>query len=101
MAAEPLSQHETEDRLGALPGWSLTDGRLARTYRLATHFGAAAMTVHIARIQEELNHHSELTLGYSTVALAVSTHDAGGAVTALDFALAARVEEIAPAHGAR
>ncbi|NEE55925.1 4a-hydroxytetrahydrobiopterin dehydratase, partial [Streptomyces sp. SID8455] len=54
----------------------------------------------IARIQEELNHHSDLTLGYNTVALSVHTHDAGGAVTEKDLELAARVAAAAPAHGA-
>lgn len=100
MAPEPLSQKETEDRLRELPGWSLEDGRITRMYRLGTHFAAAALVIHIARIQDELNHHSELTLGYNTVSVAVNTHDAGGAVTARDFELARRVEEIAPAHGA-
>ncbi|MEW1719969.1 4a-hydroxytetrahydrobiopterin dehydratase [Streptomyces sp. NPDC093109] len=99
--AEPLSQSETEDRLRSLPGWSVADGRLTRSYRLSSHFAATAMVVHIASIQEQLIHHSELTLGYSTIVLAVSTHDAGGALTALDFTLAERVEAIAPAHGAR
>ncbi|MFF5563706.1 4a-hydroxytetrahydrobiopterin dehydratase [Streptomyces sp. NPDC012623] len=100
MVAEPLSQHEAEERLRPLPGWSLENGRVTRTYRLGTHAAAAAMVVHIAQIQDELNHHSELTLGYSTLTLAVSTHDAGGAVTGLDIALAERVESIAGAHGA-
>ncbi|MFF3749020.1 4a-hydroxytetrahydrobiopterin dehydratase [Streptomyces sp. NPDC002018] len=100
MATRPLSQQETEARLRDLPGWSLTDRRLTRTFRLDSHFAAAALVVHIAGIQEELNHHSDLTLGYHSVVLAVHTHDAGGAVTAKDFALARRVEEIAPAHGA-
>ncbi|MFJ2171892.1 4a-hydroxytetrahydrobiopterin dehydratase [Streptomyces sp. NPDC087851] len=101
MATEPLSQDETENRLRELPGWILEDGRLTRTYRLPSHRAAAALVVHVAAVQDELNHHSDLTLGYDTVALAVHTHDAGGAVTAKDFTLAHRVEELAPAHGAR
>jgi 4a-hydroxytetrahydrobiopterin dehydratase len=35
------------------------------------------------------------------VVLAVNSHDAGGAVTRKDLALAARVEAIAAGHGAR
>ncbi|KUF14509.1 4a-hydroxytetrahydrobiopterin dehydratase [Streptomyces silvensis] len=121
MPAEPLSQKEIEDRLAELPGWSLTtDGtgtgaasgtaaagggaaspKLTRSYRLASHFAATAVVVHIAQVQEELNHHSELTLGYDTVSLAVSTHSAGGALTDLDFALARAVEALAAVHGAR
>ncbi|MEV8308622.1 4a-hydroxytetrahydrobiopterin dehydratase [Streptomyces flavidovirens] len=100
MATEPLSQKEIEDRLRELPGWSLDDNRIARTYRLGTHFAAAALVVHVAGIQDELDHHSDLTLGYHTVALTVNTHSAGGAVTDLDFELARRVEDIAPGHGA-
>ncbi|WP_030560924.1 4a-hydroxytetrahydrobiopterin dehydratase [Streptomyces aureocirculatus] len=125
MPGEPLSQKEIEDRLAELPGWTLTtdgtggtgtaDGtgtgtaaaaggaaapKLTRTYRLASHFAATAVVVHIAQVQEELQHHSELTLGYDTVRLAVSTHSAGGALTDLDFALAGAVEVLAAGHGA-
>ncbi|MFF8971095.1 4a-hydroxytetrahydrobiopterin dehydratase [Streptomyces sp. NPDC014995] len=100
MAVAPLSQKEIEDRLAELPGWSLDADRLTRSYRLASHFAATALVIHVAQVQEELNHHSELTLGYTTVSLAVNTHSVGGAVTELDFELARRVEELAPGHGA-
>ncbi|MFD9031144.1 4a-hydroxytetrahydrobiopterin dehydratase [Streptomyces sp. NPDC059567] len=100
MPTEPLSQKEIEDRLRELPGWSLTEDRITRTYRLGDHFAATAMVVHVAQIQQELDHHSDLTLGYNTVAVSVNTHSAGPAVTEKDFELAARVETIAPAHGA-
>lgn len=100
MSAEPLSPTEIDRRLESLPGWALEGDRITRTFRLPSHFAAAALTVHIARIQDELNHHSDLTLGYNTVALTVHTHDAGGAITEKDFALAARLAAAAPAHGA-
>jgi 4a-hydroxytetrahydrobiopterin dehydratase len=100
MPVEPLSQKEIEDRLAELPGWSLDGDRLARSYRLGSHFAATAMVVHIAQVQEELDHHSDLTLGYNTVSLTVNTHSAGGAVTEKDFELARRVEALAPGHGA-
>lgn len=100
MTPEPLSQKEIEDRLAELPGWSLDGGRIGRSYRLGSHFAATALVVHIAQTQEELGHHSDLTLGYNTVALRVHTHSAGGALTDLDFELARRVEALAPGHGA-
>ncbi|MFD3836486.1 4a-hydroxytetrahydrobiopterin dehydratase [Streptomyces sp. NPDC058642] len=101
MPLEPLSQKDIEDRLVELPGWSLDGDRLARSYRLSSHFAATAMVVHVARVQEELDHHSDLTLGYNTVSLTVNTHSVGGAVTEKDFELAQRVEALAPGHGAR
>ncbi len=100
MPSEPLSQKEIEDRLRELPGWAFEDDRIIRTYRLGTHFAASALVAHIASVQDELNHHSDLTLGYDTVRVSVNSHDAGGAVTETDFALAERVESLAPAHGA-
>lgn len=96
----PLSPKEIEDRLADLPGWSLDGGRLTRSYRLGSHFAATAMVVHVAQVQEELDHHSDLTLGYNTVSVAVQTHSVGGAVTAKDIELAHRVEDLAPGHGA-
>ncbi|MDN3021970.1 4a-hydroxytetrahydrobiopterin dehydratase [Streptomyces sp. S.PB5] len=101
MPVEPLSQKEIEDRLAELPGWSLDGDRLARSYRLASHFAATAMVVHIAQVQERLDHHSDLTLGYDTVSLTVNTHSVGGAVTEKDFELAQQVEALAPGHGAQ
>ncbi|MFF9804347.1 4a-hydroxytetrahydrobiopterin dehydratase [Streptomyces coeruleorubidus] len=100
MPVEPLSQKEVEDRLAELPGWSFDGDRLTRSYRLGSHFAATAMVVHIAQVQEELDHHSDLTLGYNSVSLSVHTHSAGGAVTVKDFELARRVEDLAPGHGA-
>ncbi|MGC9495718.1 4a-hydroxytetrahydrobiopterin dehydratase [Streptomyces sp. WG7] len=100
MPVGPLSQKEIEERLAELPGWSLDAGRLTRSYRLGSHFAATAMVVHIAQVQEELDHHSDLTLGYDTVSLAVHTHSAGGAVTEKDVELARRVEDLAAGHGA-
>ncbi|MGW2641594.1 4a-hydroxytetrahydrobiopterin dehydratase [Streptomyces sp. NPDC001348] len=100
MAVEPLSQKEIEDRLAELPGWTLDGDRIARSYRLGSHFAATAMVVHIAQVQDELDHHSDLTLGYDTVSLTVNTHSAGGVVTGKDFELARRVEDLAAGHGA-
>ncbi|MBZ6226176.1 4a-hydroxytetrahydrobiopterin dehydratase [Streptomyces olivaceus] len=100
MPVAPLSRQEIDERLAGLSGWSLDAGRLTRSYRLASHFAATAMVVHVAQVQEELDHHSDLTLGYNTVSLAVQTHSAGGAVTEKDIELARRVEDLAPGHGA-
>ncbi|MFE7235789.1 4a-hydroxytetrahydrobiopterin dehydratase [Streptomyces sp. NPDC002405] len=100
MPVAPLSPKEIEDRLAELPGWSVDGDRLTRSFRLGSHFAATAMVVHIAQVQEELNHHSDLNLGYNTVSLSVNTHSAGGAVTEKDFELARRVQDLAPGHGA-
>lgn len=101
MAAEPLAPQEITDRLAGLPGWEQTGDRLTRTYAFGGHPPAAAMVVHVAQIQEELNHHADLTLGYNRLTVSVNTHSAGGKITELDIALARRIEEIAAGHGAQ
>jgi 4a-hydroxytetrahydrobiopterin dehydratase len=99
--AEPLTRAEIEARLGELPGWELSeDGTaLRRVYRL-DHLPAAILLLHIAGIQAELNHHSDLTLGYDSLAVSLTTHAAGARLTAKDFDLAARIAAAAEAHQA-
>lgn len=100
MAPQPLTPEETEQALAGLPHWTTDGDSLSRSYSLSGHLPAAAMAVHVAAIQEELDHHSELTLGYNSLSVTVSTHSVGGRITELDVALARRIEQIAPGHGA-
>ncbi|WUH93811.1 4a-hydroxytetrahydrobiopterin dehydratase [Streptomyces sp. NBC_00433] len=100
--AEPLSADEIGERLAALESWTVDEGgrTLQRTYRL-DHLAAAILAVHIAKIQAELDHHSDLTLGYDTLRVEITTHAAGGRLTEKDFGLADRIAAVAPGHGAR
>ncbi|HEX5565936.1 MAG TPA: 4a-hydroxytetrahydrobiopterin dehydratase [Streptomyces sp.] len=100
MAPRPLTPEETDAALAELSGWSVEDDLLKRSYSFPGHLPALAMVVHVAQIQEELDHHADLLLGYNTVGVSVNTHSVGGKVTGLDVRLARRIEEIAPAHGA-
>lgn len=100
MAPEALSRQQIDEALAELPGWQADGGTLVRRYTFGTHMPAAAMALHVATIQDELNHHSEMTLGYNTLGIAVNTHSAGGRVTDLDLALARRITGIAAGHGA-
>ncbi|MET7640128.1 4a-hydroxytetrahydrobiopterin dehydratase [Streptomyces sp. NPDC005438] len=100
MAPQPLSESELNQALEGLPGWSVQDDRLTRTYHFPGHPPAAAMVAHVSAIQEELGHHADQTLSYNTLTVSVNTHSVGGRITALDTGLAGRIEEIAPGHRA-
>lgn len=100
MPPQPLTELEIAESLGALPGWALAEDRLVRTYTLSGHLPAVAMLVHVATVQEQLNHHAELTLTYNRLGVAVNTHSIGGRISELDVQLASRIEELALAHGA-
>jgi 4a-hydroxytetrahydrobiopterin dehydratase len=100
MAPRELNELEIAESLSGLPGWTLEDNRLVRSYGLPGHLPAVALVVHIAAVQEELNHHADLALTYNRLGVSVTTHSVGGRVTELDVRLARRIEELAGAHGA-
>jgi 4a-hydroxytetrahydrobiopterin dehydratase len=99
MAPEVLSRQQIDEALAGLPGWQADGDTLTRTYGFDKHLPAASMALHVAVIQDELNHHAELTLGYNRLGVAVNTHSAGGRITDLDIALARRITGIAAGHG--
>ncbi|MFR9676580.1 4a-hydroxytetrahydrobiopterin dehydratase [Streptomyces sp. TR06-5] len=100
MAPEPLSPQQLDEALAELPGWQADGDHLSRTYSLPRHTAVAAMAVHVATLQDELNHHSEMTLGYRSLGITMNTHSVGGRITELDTTLARRIAGIAAGHGA-
>ncbi|GAB2769065.1 4a-hydroxytetrahydrobiopterin dehydratase [Streptomyces daliensis] len=97
--AEALSKTEIEDRIKDLPGWSTDGRRIERSYTVP-HVAGAAFVVHIAAIQDSLGHHSDATLSFRGVHVAISSSDLGGYVAEHDIGLARRIEAVAAAHGA-
>jgi 4a-hydroxytetrahydrobiopterin dehydratase len=78
-----------------LPGWSLgDDGKLHREYRRRDFKDAMGFMVRIGLAAEAMNHHPEIFNVYSTVRIALETHDAGG-VTDRDIQLACQIEALA------
>jgi 4a-hydroxytetrahydrobiopterin dehydratase len=98
---KPLTEQEITEELRALPGWALEEDSLVRGYTFDGHLPAVAMLVHIATVQEELNHHADMRLVYNRLTLGLNTHSEGGKVTELDTRLARRIEDLAAGHGAR
>jgi 4a-hydroxytetrahydrobiopterin dehydratase len=89
-----LSQQEVEDRLGTLPGWSLREGALYRSFEFKDFVQAFSFMTAGALIAEAKNHHPDWRNVYRTVEVRLSTHDANG-ITALDFDLAASLNALA------
>jgi len=94
MTAHKLDAADVEQRLQSLPGWSLANGKLHRTYRFSDFNAAFGFMTRAALVAETLNHHPEWFNVYNTVRVDLTTHDAGG-ISELDFKLAARMNELA------
>lgn len=100
MTATPLPDAELAQALTDLPGWSVRDGKLTATFT-SDRSAVPALYAAVATAEDEANHHAEVAILYGTIGFALSTHDAGDAITALDTAMAARLTALATEHGAR
>jgi len=86
-----LTDAEIKSALEALPGWSLADGMLAKTYKHPSFPEAIVFVNAVAHLAELANHHPDVDIRYSNITLRLVTHDSGG-ITASDVALAKEVE---------
>ena len=88
-----LSESEIQSALGSLPGWSLNNGMIVKTYTLPGFPDAIALVNGAAELAEEQGHHPDIDIRYNRVSFALVTHDAGG-ITEKDVALARAIEVI-------
>lgn len=91
---QKLSEAEVRARLSEIPGWELAEGKLHKTFRFASFVQAFGFMSSVALVAEAMNHHPDWTNVYNRVTIALNTHDVGG-ISALDFTLAKRIEELA------
>ena len=89
-----LTDAEVSRRLSVLPGWAVKEGKLHRELTFADFAQAFAFMGDVAREAEALDHHPEWFNIYNRVVIDLTTHDASG-ITALDFDLARRAEDLA------
>lgn len=94
--AQILTREALDKALAALPGWKMAEGRnaVAKTYVFADFVAAFGFMAKTALVAERMDHHPEWTNVYKSVAVTLTTHDAGG-VTQKDIALAKAMEEFA------
>lgn len=89
-----LSDAQVQDRLGTVPGWSVTDGKLRREFKFARFIEAFGFMSSLALVAEKLDHHPEWSNVYNRVVIELQTHDANG-ITELDFELATAADRLA------
>ena len=94
MSRAPLSDEAVAKALGDLNGWRHEQGKLCKRFRFGAFPEAISFIVRLSFDAERLNHHPEIANVYSTVDIALCTHDAGNRVTALDVEMAQAIERI-------
>lgn len=96
-AAARLSEPEIDQRLAALPDWTRDGDAIRRTVEAADFPTAIRIVDAVAEQAEQMDHHPDIDIRWRTLHFALSTHSAGG-LTALDFELAARIDQLAGAR---
>lgn len=88
------SRGEITQRLEAeLPRWTLTRDGIRRKYKTAGWKASLMVVNAVGHLAEAAWHHPDLQVSYKTVLIDLTTHSAKG-VTAKDFELARKIEEV-------
>lgn len=96
MPSRKLTPREVDEAVAGLNDWVVTDGKLTRSFAFPDFVSAFGFMTRVALVAEAMNHHPDWTNVYGRVEVALHTHDVGG-LTALDVALAARIDDLAKA----
>lgn len=89
-----LSDSEIEQRLAGLSGWERRGDAIAKEFERGDFVGSVKFVDSLVGPAEEMNHHPDLEISWSTVTVSLATHSEGG-LTANDFELAAKIDALA------
>jgi 4a-hydroxytetrahydrobiopterin dehydratase len=96
--AELLDNDRIDRAVTELPPWSRDGDELRARFSAASFRDAITFVGAIADQAEQLDHHPDIDIRYTTVSLALSTHSAGG-ITDADLELARRINRAAATAG--
>lgn len=82
-----------DNSLNNLPGWTLENGKLAKTFKFNSFAEAIGWMTSVAIYADKIDHHPEWSNVYNQVSVNLITHDMG-ALSTLDIALAKRMETL-------
>ncbi len=87
-----LSQHEIDSALQTdVPQWQQEGDSLVRSVTAGSFLEGIDLVRRVAEAAEEMNHHPDIDIRWTTVTFRLSTHSAGG-ITASDLTLARKVD---------
>jgi 4a-hydroxytetrahydrobiopterin dehydratase len=89
-----MSDDEVKDRLSKMGGWEREGDALTHEFEFANFVGSVDFVNRLVGPAEEMGHHPDLSISWNEVRVSVTTHAAGG-LTANDFELARRIDDLA------
>ena len=88
---EKLDKESVRRWLRAREGWKRRSNKLTKDFEFASFRDSIVFVNRVATLADQLDHHPDIDIRYTTVTLTLTTHDAGG-ITEKDLALAAQID---------
>jgi 4a-hydroxytetrahydrobiopterin dehydratase len=88
-----LSDAEIDERLSGLNGWERSGEAIVKQFDNGDFKGSVDFVNRLTPEAEEMNHHPDLEISWSTVTVTITTHSQGG-LTENDFELARRIDTL-------
>lgn len=89
-----LSESQINGALKDLPGWTILDGKLHKTFTFVDFSPLFDFMYQVARSSQTLNHHPNMTSTWNTLTLDYDTWSLGHVISNLDVKAAAAVERL-------
>ena len=89
-----LSGEQIDERLSGLEGWRREGDAITKSFDRGDFVGSVEFARSLVAPAEEMGHHPDLAISWATVEVTITSHSEGG-LTANDFELAAKLDELA------
>jgi 4a-hydroxytetrahydrobiopterin dehydratase len=90
-----LTQEEIDRALSdELPRWRQEGDAITRSVKAASFMDGIRLVQQVAEVAEDLDHHPDIDIRWTTVTFTLSTHAVGG-LTARDLRLAGDIDRLA------
>ena len=89
-----LSDEQIEESLDQIEGWKRDGDAIVKSFERGDFVGSVEFVKSIVEPAEEMGHHPDVAISWSTVEVTISTHSEGG-LTANDFELAKQIDTLA------
>jgi 4a-hydroxytetrahydrobiopterin dehydratase len=91
--AKELSEGEIDELASQVPEWDVEDDVLESELEFESFDDAMSFVNEVAQIAKQENHHPDIYISYTDVALTLTTHKVGG-LTRNDFIMAAKIDQL-------
>lgn len=89
-----LSENQINEALKDLPGWTILDGKLHKTFTFVDFSTLFEFMYQVADSSQKLNHHPNMTSTWNTLTLDYDTWSLGHVISNLDVKAADAVENL-------